>query len=747
MTDSDKKGQAIVMARIKPVKKRMVVSRRAPANGPHIKTPSKVVPTNLIDVAIHLLLYLSHLLQNRVSPEQIFALKKELNPETFTASDLPDLIENGLGQRVSVLNVSLKKLGSINYPAVLICRDKSFLLKLYSEKAGHQIYDPQLKKMMGFRGKDLKERYSGEAIAINLQEKEQKVLSFEPSGRFNTLWLIRTILQFRSVFIQVLIAAFLIQVFALVTPLFTMVIIDKVFSASGFGTLHVLIIGLFAISIFDYLISSSRQLLLNSVTHKVDYILATAFFRKLTALPLSFFSTRQVGDAVSRVKELEVIRSFFTGSAFMLLIDFPFLLVFIGVMLLFSVKLTITASVFIALVLLSYGVFGPFIRDRLKNKNQMQTDNNSFLIETIGAIEAIKSMSLESRVQQRWNSLLIDHAKNSAQTEKLTAHISQFAGFLTKSTTAVCLWLGALMVLEGDMTPGQLIAFNMMVGRVIAPTQRISQLLQQLNQLKISLQRVGEIMNTSPELHVQETSQLPSLNGAIRFEDVGFCYGEDGREVLKQVSFEIKAGETVALIGATGSGKTTLLRLLQRLHLPTQGNIYIDDLNVLGINPVWFREKIGVVSQENVLFNLSIVQNIQMAGSSVKQVGVDEVVAVCKLVGADRWIRRLPEAYDTIVGERGSFLSGGQRQQISIARALLRDPRILLLDEATSALDNESESIVEHNMERLFHHRTVVIVAHHMPRVKVVDRIITLQDGELIENVVTGSPPAPLKGG
>lgn len=735
MVDNNEKGQSIALARITPVKKRVCPdSEKVEGEITGSLSKHNDVSTS-VDVIINLILYLSQLTLNEISPEQIYQIKREQASRQISSAELPNLINECLNIKGTISKLSLKKLASLNVPTILICRENSYLLLNRSSKNHCTLYDPQLKNSVTFDKKELKRRYTGRAIQLKQNRAKKEESGIEPTGKFNTLWLIKTIMRFRTVFIQVLIAAFLIQVFALVTPLFTMVIIDKVFSASGFSTLHVLIIGLFSISIFDYLISCSRQLLLNSVTHKVDYILATRFFKKLTALPLSFFSTKQIGDSVSRVKELEVIRSFFTGSAFMLLIDFPFLLVFICVMLLFSVKLTFIASVFIAVVLLTYGVLAPFIRDRLKSKNKIQSDNNSFLIETIGGIEAIKSMSLETKVQNRWNQLLIDNARNSARTEKLTGHISQFTGFLTKSTTAVCLWMGALLVLEGDMTPGQLIAFNMMVGRVIAPTQRISQLLQQLNQLKISLQRVGEIMNASPELHVRETSQLPRLNGGIRVEDVSFQYKEDGKEVLQKISFEIQAGENVALIGSTGSGKTTLLRLLQRLYLPTQGNIYIDDINVMGINPVWFREKIGVVSQENVLFNLSIIQNIQMAGIGSKGISVDDVVAICKLVGADRWVRRLPEAYDTIVGERGSFLSGGQRQQISIARALLRDPRIILLDEATSALDNESESIVEQNMEKLFQNRTVVIVAHRLPHVNVVDRIITLRDGKLVENI------------
>lgn len=738
--EKEKKGMPL--ARITPVKKRVYVGEDGQPAGVKIRRDSTKPPLPDVDPGTSLLLVLSQLLNKPISPEGIYQLKKN-HPDGVQLEHFPELIRQYFSIESQKNKIGIEELSALKSPAILLYTDGSFRLLYRPGQAGTVLFNPVTRSQEKFPGDNLKDIYSGVSIPIEITREVKSGSDAVPAGEFNLLWLFGIILKYKPTFIQVLIAAFLIQVFALVTPLFTMVIIDKVFSTSGFSTLYVLIIGLFAISLFDYLISSSRQVLLNSVTHKIDYILATAFFKKLTALPLSFFSSKQIGDAVSRVKELEVIRNFFTGSAFMLLIDFPFLLVFIGVMLLFSVKLTITATVFISVVLLIYGIFAPLIQERLKGKNKIQIDNNSFLIETIGAIEAIKSMSLERKTQQRWDKLLIDNARNSAKTEKLTGHISQFAGFLTKSTTAVCLWFGALLVLEGDMTPGQLIAFNMMVGRVIAPTQRISQLLQQLNQLKISLQRVGEIMNASPELHVQEASQLPSLDGGIRLENVTFRYKDEGKEVLNNLSLEIKPGEVVALVGTTGSGKTTLLRLLQRLYLPSEGHIYIDNINVLGINPGWFREKIGVVSQENVLFNLSIVENIRLANLGDEPISVDAVVNVCKLVGADRWIGNLPQAYDTLVGERGQFLSGGQRQQISIARALLRDPKILLMDEATSALDNESEAIVENNMKRIFAGRTVVIVAHRLPPMNVIDRIITLQDGQILEKTETGAGEEP----
>lgn len=734
-------GQAVALARIKPVKKRIFLTKEgSSAKGATTAMPSRAVTddsleTSSLEQVVHLLLYFSQLTHHALSPDRLFGLKKTLAHSSISPRDFCRLLSAYLPLKTRYKALSLKKMKPGSLPLILRCHGQRWMLLKARDKNRFQVYDPVSKENHEMGVEALKDRYSGTSILIRTRKKHRTHPLDSTSQKFGTLWLLKTILRYKAVFMQVLAAAFFIQLFALVTPLFTMVIIDKVFSSSGYGTLHVLIVGLFAISFFDYLIASSRQMLLGSVTHKVDVILARSFFKRLTALPLSFFSTKQIGDAVSRVKELEVIRGFFTGSAFTLLIDFPFLLVFIGVMLLFSVKLTLIASGFILAVLLLYGVFGPFIRDRLKSKNQVQSDNNSFLIETIGGIEAIKSMSLEKKVQKRWEELLIENARHASRTEKLTGHVSQFAGFLTKSTTAVCLWIGALLVLEGELTPGQLIAFNMMVGRVIAPTQRISQLLQQLNQLKISLRRVGEIMNASPELHIREPSQLPTLEGAIRLEAVGFRYKEDGKEVLKNINLDIKAGENVALIGSTGSGKTTLLRLLQRLYLPTQGNIYIDNINVMGINPNWFREKIGVVSQENVLFNLSILQNILMAETGIEPAELEKVVDVCKLVGADQWIRRLPNAYDTVVGERGSFLSGGQRQQVSIARALLRNPRILLLDEATSALDNESEQVVEQNMERLFRGRTVIIVAHRLPRVKIMNRIIRLADGEIVENI------------
>ncbi len=750
MSKKAKKGTT-PLAKIEVVKKEFPISQLTPEQQQAAKSRKELPPprekeighqpeipaSQTVDPAIAALTVLAQVLKNPIISEKIYALRQEKrNP--IKQSELPTYIRQYFSLNCKTSKINPKELSTYENPLILLCKSNTYALLIRTGDSQLLLVDPVTKNREAFSEKALEGRkYLGKAISIPIDAKQ----SIEPTGeldiRFGFGWMLRHIMKFKSVFIQVLIAALLIQMFALVTPLFTMVIIDKVFASSGFSTLNVLIFGLIAISVFDYLISSSRQILLNSVTHKVDFMLSSAFFKKLTSLPLSFFSTKQVGDAVSRVKELEVIRNFFTGNAFMLLIDFPFLIIFLGVMFMFSFRLTLIASIFITLVLMTYGLFAPLIRSKLKSKNKIQTDNSSFLIESISGIEAIKSMSLETNAQQRWDKLIIDQAKNSVNTERLTGHISHFSGFLTKSTSAVCLWAGALLVLDGEMTPGQLIAFNMLVGRVIAPTQRISQLLQQINQLKISFQRVGEVMNSKSELQVAQTNELPSLKGAIRMEKVSFRYKEGEKEVLKNISLSVEPNEIIGLIGSTGSGKTTLLRLLQRLYLPTEGHIYIDNINVMGINPVWFRDKIGVVSQENILFNLSVAQNIRLANSDIDAVDIDRIVEVCKIVGADQWIRRLPQAYDTMVGERGRYLSGGQRQQISIARALIRDPKILLLDEATSALDYESEGIVQENMERICEGRTVIIVAHRLPTLRIVDRMLMLADGELVKTKQT----------
>jgi len=540
---------------------------------------------------------------------------------------------------------------------------------------------------------------------------------------------------------QLLVASLFIQLFAMATPLFTMVIIDKVLTTGAVSTLNVLVLGLVAIAIFDVTIGLLRGALFSNLTHRLDVELSANLFRHLARLPMSFFSGRKTGDTVARVRELESVRQFLTGPTLTALVDFLFAFVFLGVMALFSIKLTLIVVAAIILMLVLYAVAAPLMKRRLDQKCGSSADNQSFLVETVNGMETMKSLSLEPQMQARWDAQAVEQTRTARESERLTSSMSQIAQFLNKATVALTLFLGAKAVIAGDLTAGQLIAFNMMVGRVMAPALRIAQLFQQLSQTKVSVQRLGEIFDarTEPAASISADS-LPPMQGRVRFDQVTFRYAQEMPDALRDVSFDVQSGEVIGIVGGSGAGKTSLLRLLQRLYVPQSGRVMVDGVNVVEVDPTWLRRHVGAVTQDSVLFNATVRENIAAAHP---QLSIEAIEHAARLAAADEFIRALPKAYDTPVGERGQQLSAGQRQRVALARALASDPRILLLDEPTSALDAHVEHEIQGNLTEMARDRTVFIVSHRLSMLRVADRILVLDEGGLVES---GPPEQLLQG-
>lgn len=587
------------------------------------------------------------------------------------------------------------------------------------------------------------------ALDQALMRLGKQVLTFKDMGQspredFSLLWIFRQMFSRQAALTQVLLSSVFIQVFALITPLFTMVIIDKIFSstANAHSTLQVLLIALVAVALFDFMIGFTRKLLLNHVLNQVDVTLMVRLFRRLTQLPMAHYNGKATGDTVARMKDVEGIRSFMSSSALASIIDLPFGLLFLGVMALFSVQLAVIVAISIAVTFLLYGLIGPFLKERIKKQQAMSGDSQSFLIESVTSMETIKSMSAENRFQRQWEDLLAQQTSFGQGSEAMTSLVGQLGQLINKVTLALTLLVGAGLVIAGDMTAGQLIAFNMLVGRVSAPAHRIASMLQATQQFFASIKRVQQLYNAAPEpAYMERRSSLPDMGGALLLDHVSFRYSPDGPLVLDDVSFEVGSGEVVGIVGSSGSGKSTLVRLLQRLAVPTAGSVYIDGVNIAQVDPVWLRTQVGSVLQDNLLFNRSIRDNITIADPAI---GQDEVERVAKLAGADAFIKQLPQSYDTPVGERGELLSTGQRQRIAIARALVTDPKVLIFDEATASLDYEAEKVFQDNLEIMAQGRTVIIVAHRLSTLRIADRILTLENGRLIED---GSPQSLLRSG
>jgi subfamily B ATP-binding cassette protein HlyB/CyaB len=550
--------------------------------------------------------------------------------------------------------------------------------------------------------------------------------------RFDITWFMGAIHKYRGLLSEVLLASFFLQIFALVSPLFLQVVIDKVLVHRSLGTLDVLVAGMLAISVFEVVLGALRTHLFSHTTNRIDVELGARLFHHLLALPLAYFQARRVGDTVARVRELESLRNFITGSALTLVIDLFFTFVFLALMAFYSPLLTcIVLASFPFYIAISVAAT-PLFRHRLDEKFRRGAENQSFLVESVTGVETLKSMAVEPQMQRRWEEQLAGYVASSFRVVSLSNVASQGVQFVNKLNMAALLYFGATLVIDGSLTVGELVAFNMLSARVTAPVLRLAQLWQDFHQARLSVERLGDILNTTAEpTYSPGRAALPAIRGDVTFEHVGFRYRIDGPEVISDISLKIPAGQVVGIVGSSGSGKSTLGKLIQRLYVPESGRVLVDGIDLAAVDPAWLRRQVGVVLQENILFNRSVRDNIALADPALP---MERVVAAAKLAGANDFILELQDGYDTIIGERGSTLSGGQRQRIAIARALTTNPRILIFDEATSALDYESERLIQQNMRQITAGRTVLIIAHRLSTVRMADRIITIERGRLIED-------------
>jgi len=556
------------------------------------------------------------------------------------------------------------------------------------------------------------------------------------SRRFDITWFFGAIHKYRRLLGEVLVASFFLQVFALVSPLFFQVIIDKVLVHRTLSTLDVLVIGLVAIAAFEAVLSGLRTYLFAHSTNRIDVELGARLFRHLLALPVAYFQARRAGDSVARVRELENIRNFLTSSALTLVIDLFFTFIFLAVMFYYAPLLTwIVLGAFPFYIAISAGAT-PIFRRRLDEKFNRGAENQAFLVESVTGVETLKAMAVEPQMQRRWEEQLAGYVAASFRVISLGNIASQGVQLISKLVTAATLYFGAMLVIDGTLTVGELVAFNMLAGRVTGPVLRLAQMWQDFHQARLSVARLGDILNNPTEpAYNPSRSALPAVRGDVTFEHVTFRYRIDGPEVLHDINFSVPAGQVVGIVGSSGSGKSTLTKLIQRLYIPESGRVLVDGVDLTMVDTAWLRRQVGVVLQDNVLFNRSVRENIALADPAMP---MERIIVAAHLSGAHDFILEMPEGYDTIIGERGSSLSGGQRQRIAIARALVMDPRILIFDEATSALDYNSERIIQDNMQHIARGRTVFIIAHRLSTVRHTDRIITIERGRLVEDGTHG---------
>ncbi|MDD7569861.1 MAG: type I secretion system permease/ATPase [[Actinobacillus] rossii] len=677
-----------------------------------------------IDYGLHALVILAQYHNVAVNPEEV-KHKFDLDGKGL---DLVAwlLAAKSLELKAKRVKKSIERLPFIHLPA-LIWRDDGqhvILTKIDTQTNRYLIFDLEERNPKVLSAAEFHEVFQGDVILITSRASIMGQLA-----KFDFTWFIPAVIKYRKIFVETIIVSIFLQLFALITPLFFQVVMDKVLVHRGFSTLNVITVALSVVVIFEIVLSGLRTYIFSHSTSRIDVELGAKLFRHLLALPISYFENRRVGDTVARVRELDQIRNFLTGQALTSVLDLLFSFIFFAVMWYYSPKLTIVILLSLPCYI-AWSIFiSPILRRRLDEKFARNADNQSFLVESVSAIDTIKALAVTPQMTNIWDKQLASYVSADFRVTVLATIGQQGVQLIQKTVMIINLWLGAHLVISGDLSIGQLIAFNMLSGQVIAPVVRLAQLWQDFQQVGISITRLGDVLN-SPTENYQGKLSLPEIKGDIAFKHIRFRYKPDAPIILDDVNLSVKQGEVIGIVGRSGSGKSTLTKLLQRFYIPENGQVLIDGHDLALADPNWLRRQIGVVLQDNVLLNRSIRDNIALTDPSMS---MERVIYAAKLAGAHDFISELREGYNTIVGEQGAGLSGGQRQRIAIARALVNNPRILIFDEATSALDYESEHIIMQNMQKICRGRTVIIIAHRLSTVKNADRIIVMEKGHIVE--------------
>lgn len=632
-----------------------------------------------------------------------------------------------IGLNAKIRTIALEKLYKQPVPAIAIMKDGSYVATGQCDKSSIIVLDDETQRPKMIPIETFFQIWSGQLILV------KKTITWKGvKKRFNIDWFMPALVLYKKFFVETLVAAFFLQLFGLITPLFTQVIVDKVLPYHGTSTLDVLAVALLVAGIFQTTLSIFRTYIFTHTTNKIDVILGARLFRHIAALHLRYFELRRVGDTLMRISALNSIREFITSTALTALMDTFFSVVFIAVMFYYSPFLTGIALASMPLLLVQNIIATPVYQKRLEALWASGAESNSLLVETLTGIHTIKSLAVEPQFNHRWEQLLARYVKTTFDSAVFGIILGNSTSLIQRLSGFALLWFGGHMVIEGQMTIGQLIAFQMLSGQAGEPLQRLMSMWQQLQQAALSAERLGDIITTPPEKSniIGGQGGGKPLEGTITFKQVAFRYSPDAPLALQQIDLHIKAGMKIGIIGRSGSGKSTLTKLVQRLYLPEHGRIIIDNMDVAEMEPSWLRRQIGVVLQENFLFNGSVRDNISAARPGAS---MEEVIRASEIAGSHEFILELPEGYDTRVGERGMALSGGQRQRIAIARALLSNPRILIFDEATSALDYQSESIIMKNMDKITAGRTALIIAHRLSTVRRCDLILVVDHGRIVE--------------
>ncbi|MBD3886025.1 peptidase domain-containing ABC transporter [Phormidium tenue FACHB-886] len=634
-----------------------------------------------------------------------------------------------IGFSTRPVKASLDKLAQQTLPAIAHWEGKHYIVVYQIMPKKVVVGDPAIGQRV-LSHAEFKEKWTGYALLLQptalLKEAEETT---QPFWQF-----IELVKPYWLVLLEVFIASVLLQILGLVTPLFTQLLLDRVVVQRSDLTLTTVGVGLLIFGVFRVAMTGLRQYLVDYTAIKLDLTLIVGFITHTFRLPLSFFESRYVGDIISRVQENRKIQRFLSGEALSILLDLLTVIIYFGLMFWYSWQMALLTLAIVPPFVILALVATPFLKRVSREIFGAYNEETGYLIQALTGIRTVKSMAVERSVRWRWEEQYVKSLKIGFSGQVIGNVLQMVSSTIQTLITTALLWFGAWQVIQNQLTIGQLVAFNMLLGNVITPFQRLIVLWNELQEVAIAIERINDVIDTEPEedLHHQVRQTIPPIQGRIRFNQVTFRYHPDNDvNILENISFEAHPGQMVAIVGRSGSGKTTLSKLILGLYPPTEGSILIDDYDLATVSLQSLRQQIGVVDQDTFLFGGTIRENISL---SHPEVTLGDVIEAAQLAGAHSFIKDLPMGYETQIGEGGGMLSGGQRQRLAIARALLGNPRLLIMDEATSHLDTESERIIQSNLNKITRGRTTLVIAHRLSTIRSADLILVLDKGVLVES-------------
>ncbi len=648
-----------------------------------------------------------------------------VNREGATLHSLAEAAEN-LGYKAKGIRADYDLLCRSDLPLVAHWEGNHYIV-VYSANTREIIVADPAVGLKKFTKEEFLKGWNG---ILLLLKPTPSIYNVEPSKTTLARFLPFVLAQ-KNVLVKVLLASLVLQLFGLATPIFTQNIIDKVLIQQDYTLLNIMLLGMVMVAVFQVVSSALRQYMLVFAARQIDMSLMVQFYSHVLGLPIKYFEDRKIGDIISRFNENSKIRDLLTGTSLSLIMDILTVIVYLMLMFYYNWKLSLVALLFIPLFSALTLIFTPVMKRVSRETFQASADTQSYLVESVSGISTVKALAVENPIRWKWEEKL-DWMMRLQQKAAMVSTAADFASrILQTMSTTLILWYGARLVMSGEISVGQLMAFNVLLGSVIYPILRTVGLWDKIQEARIALERLNDVLESELEQKSSKNNLvMPPIKGGIVFKNVTFRYSKEGRNILQNLNLEIAPGQTVALVGRSGSGKSTLANLIMRLHRPTDGTILIDGLDIRYVTSASLRRQIGMVLQDNFLFSGTIRENVALGSNDAS---MQDIITAAILAGAHEFISELPMGYETVIGERGMSLSGGQRQRIAIARALYSKPKILVLDEATSALDTESEKIIQQNLEKILRDRTTIIIAHRLSTVRNADVIVVLDKGLIME--------------